>query len=49
MNKHKKLEIMQMLKERLKTPKEDYIEGIDVMKRLNLSFKIKEIKCTKKN
>ena len=32
------IEIAQMLQERLKTPKEEYLNGDDVLKRLNLSL-----------
>ena len=32
------LETTQMLQERLKTPKEEYLNGDDVLKRLNLSL-----------
>ena len=32
------IEIAQMLQERLKTPKENYIDGYDVLKKLNLSL-----------
>ena len=32
------IEIAQMLQERLKTPKEGYLNGDDVLKRLNLSL-----------
>jgi len=49
MNKHENLEIIKMIKKRLKTPKEAYINSETAMKRLNLSLNTKEIKCTKKN
>jgi len=49
MTKHENFKIIQMIKERLNTPKEAYINGETVMKRLNLSLNTKEIKCTKKN
>ena len=32
------IETAQMLQERLKTPKEEYLNGDDVLKRLNLSL-----------
>jgi len=38
MNKLEDLETMQMVQERLKTPKEEYVNGSEVMKRLNLSL-----------
>jgi len=38
MNRLEDLETMQMVQERLKTPKEEYVEGSEVMRRLNLSL-----------
>jgi len=38
MNQLEDLETMQMVQERLKTPKEEYVNGSEVMKRLNLSL-----------
>jgi len=38
MNRLEDLETMQIIQERLKTPKEAYVDGADVMKRLNLSL-----------
>ena len=32
------MELMQMVNERLQTPEEEYVEGKDVLKRLNLSL-----------
>jgi len=37
-NRLEDLETMQIVQERLKTPKEAYVEGSDVMRRLNLSL-----------
>jgi len=49
MNTYENLKTLKMIKERLKTPKEAYIDGKTVMKKLNLSLKSKETICTKKN
>jgi len=38
MNQLEDLETMQMVQERLKTPKEEYVNGSEVMRRLNLSL-----------
>ena len=38
MNRLEDLETMQMVQERLKTPKEEYVNGSEVMRRLNLSL-----------
>jgi len=38
MNQLEDLETMQMVQERLKTPKEEYLNGSEVMRRLNLSL-----------
>ena len=38
MNRLEELELNQMLDERIKTPKKEYLDGGDVLKRLNLSL-----------
>ncbi|CAA6808244.1 MAG: Unknown protein [uncultured Sulfurovum sp.] len=37
-NKLEDMETYQMINERMKTPKEEYVDGGDVLKRLNLSL-----------